>query len=436
MAYEGWFEFNGTEIMNAGRTVELSRVLGIDTVRLRRSKINWIETAFDAPLGFGHGGFGLGPFGLGDGDTLNYRDITQAPWYDAGVPASMEFAGALAMDVRGLEGSNHEGGITEYVTTGGHVDRGRAPTLSIVANVAIVARTERGAEYGLRWLNRALSPRTNLGQPRAGSDLTYFRYADAGSPKAHRRGVRLTRGSSITRKKTSKCATTWFVTFTLTAADPHEYGEEVPRVLLMGPATTVLAADPGATSGTVASVIEATCPVFDYSPIYDPNIPALLAPPTAPEFLPIGWNINAGMEFRRYWARVSPPEPSGLLVVPKITLGSDVEARRVRISIWPSGTALTVQCEPLFSVVVNYVPANTPIIIDGERQMGYAQSPNSPYARRVDSLLYSPSGGPVQWTSFSESTRFLVTLDNFRLGTGWEAGPGLGMSLSFIPKSD
>lgn len=428
MAYEGWLEFNGVEVFNIGRTVALSRTLGITAVRVRESSVGWIEMSMDDP-GFGYSAFGVDPFGYGDAGEVDYRRIEEAPWYDASHPASREFAGFLPLDVRGLEGSTHAAEVTEYITHGGHSGVGRNATLSIVANTVIVASTERGAEFGLKWLDRVLTPKST-GVFAVGHDLTYFRYAKAHAPKAHRRNVRMTRGTSVTMKRNTSCYSLWKATFTLTAGDPFEYGEPEERVAgLGGPTPTG-----DVTSHGAEDLVEEGCPVFDYSPVFDPAHPALIPSPTAPNFLPDGWDIEIGMGFRRRWAKV--PGSTSLSAVPRFAITSESDARRVRLSIWDGSEAPAVQCEPLWSAVVNYLPAGQTFYVDGEREMAYLWDGMTPFVRRADTVLFSPRGGPVEWPSISASN-LLVTLDTFSTGgSTYEGGGSIRASMSLVSKTD
>ena len=583
MAYEGWLMMGDTEIVNAGRTVELARVMGIDAIRQRRSATHWIEATFEDP-GFGTGEFGVGPFGIGDGDERNYRDVREAPWYEPQFDASKEFAGIFPLSVRGLEGSTLEASTTEFVTSGGFSGVSRNASLSIVVDAMVVATSERGAEYGLRWLNRVLRARPR-GTWSSGEDLSYFRYPDIGAPIAHRREVRLTRGTSVTMKRTKDCSTLWRVTFTLTAGDPFEYGESVPVLSDLGgtpifygpndninlvrdasghnngswvgdhtfvdagnppppahqngrtlrlpldgvyrqtqePLFNVTAGDvyslsaqgwvspdviqgegdpgnvwfaihfwdvqdnyiagagvlwtladagdgwitrvnPSVTvpenavtarvrirtngglnngavfvddlrvfrvkSGTRTDLMEFPCAQPDYAPLQDPAYPSLLAPPASPNLVPDGWIVRPGLYYSRYWARVEPIRPSTLLVVPTFTIVTTTGAwRGLRLSLWPSSVSTDSRCDPLFSIVLNYVPPNSTLFIDGERQAVYTWG-GEDFVRRADSIAFSPEMGPVQWTSLNSDQALLVTMDTFS-GTG-----SARVSLSLTPKSD
>lgn len=413
MAYDGYFKFGDIEIVNLSRTAQLAASMRIPSVWVRPADVAWIQTAL--------GGAG-------------YGNVANAPWYDAQFPASAEFAGVIPLSVQGLDDSTLEASTTEFVGDGGQSGSTRNGTLSIVWNVTLVGSTDRGVEFGRRWLANVLRGPAVLGRC-GGTDLTYFRYPRNDAPMVHRRAVSTTRGMSITRKRSAECSVLWTTTFTMTADDPYEYGENIAKITELGPAAG--ATGPGVqTSGTLTAV-QVNCPVYDYTPVYDPLYPALVSPPTAPTFLPPGWTIQPGVNFQRRWARVFSVEPSSLATVPVMRLSSTIEARMVRISIWDAAKANNAQCDPLFSVVVTYLPVNTPIYIDGEQRASYTWDGVSPSVRRTDSLLYAPTGQPMIWTGFNDPSQLLVTLDAMEKTPGVYQGEGaLRLSLDLVPKSD
>lgn len=466
MAYDGWLEYNDVVLVNVSRTVALARAMGVDTVRVRPESVDWIA-------------------GVAPGDT-DYADIATAPWYDPDYPATSEFAGYIPLSMTGLDDSTLESTTVEYITDGGHAGKSRNSTLQVVGNFAIIAKTERGAEFGKRWLDRVLR---SAGESRTfctGADLRYSRWLGADAPVVHRRDVRLTRGTSITSKRRGSCSATWLVTFTLTAADPYEYGEPEPMIGRMGgPGPTV---GPQMTDSGMVDLVETPCAQFDYTPIYDPLHPALVAPPVAPDFLPDGWDIEPGDPFTRYWARINPVEPSSLNAVPVISLyttsglgsptgpvtggtgsggpgtpagfglggfglgefgfgellgggggggsnddgGDGGAARMIRVSIWPAASEVDDQCDPLFSAVVTYLPANLPMYVDGEQKATYVWDGYSPVVRRADSLVYSDDANPLQWAAFNDPDGLLVTLDTFDTVNGGN----VRAALALVPKSD
>lgn len=412
MATNGWIEFNGVELVNLSRTAQLADVLGLGTVWQIPENVEWIQDAL--------GG-------------LEYDVIAEAPWYDSGYPASSEFAGVVPLSFTGLDDSTLVSSPLEYITDGGHSGKQRNTTLSIVASVAIVARTERGAEYGKRWLDRILKgtgPRMFC----SGSDMRYFRYADVDSPIAHRRDVRITRGASVTRKRKDDCSVTWLVTFTLTAGDPYEYGEPMSVVTTL---SDVAAEGPGVeVSGSVALTQE-VCPEFDYTPITDPLHNSLVPSPTAPDFYPDGWDLVPGTTFQRFWVRTTPTEPSPLLLVPILTFTVDDEARMVRVSIWPASEAESVQCDPLFSATVTYMPPDVEFTVDGEQKASYVWDGVSAGVRRADGVVYGLDAEPLQWTAFNDASGLLIALDLVSdSSSDMLAGGDVELAVSLVPKSD
>lgn len=412
MAYDGWIKFGNIELVNLSRTAQLAQSMGIDTLWTEPSTVQWIQDALAGE---------------------DYDLITEAPWYDAGHAASAEFAGIVPLSISGLDDSTLEASTTEYITDGGSSGKPRNKTLTLVASVAVVASTARGADFGKRWLDKVLTgsgARTTC----SGSDLRYFQYKQAEGqpvpPQAHRRDVTLSRGTSVTRKRESYCSATWMVTFTWTANDPFEYGDEVSVLASLGAAVPV-----GTTDYGTLAMTEQDCPVYDYTPIYDPLHPALVPSPVAPDFYPAGWAFVSGEDFTRWWAVLGPAEPSGLDFVPVLTLHAATEYRAVRVSIWPADRAVDTFCEPLWSAIISYLPAGIDFVIDGEQQAAYAWDGVSPVVRRTDSLVYGAGARPIEWDQFNDPSGLLVTLDALTDPAYYGDG-SLRASLSLVPKSN
>lgn len=415
MSYDGWMQYNGKEFINLSRTAQLADVMGITSLWPSPGELQWIQD---------------------DLGGLDYDDITTAPWYDPGFAPSTEFAGLVVLSVPNLDDSTLTRSTTEYIGDGGAPGLARNATLPLVWNVAIIASTDRGADFGKRWMDRQLK-NTKAGPGGArfslGGDLYYFRYAGDGAPKVHRRDVRLTRASTVTRKKRDSCSVTWWVTFTMTDHDSYEYGEADAAVASLGGTVT---GDELLASGT-ATLVQATCPVYDYSPIFDPLYPALIPSPTAPNFYPDGWAITPGRSFKRYWARFHAPEPTSLFSVPVITLTTTVDARMVRVSIWGNDWINDQQCGPVFSAVISYLPAGVTFYIDAEQKACYLWDGFSAQVRRTDTVVYSEAAGPVQWTAFGGEQNLNISLDTFDKTGGLFEGEGtIRAALSLVPKSD
>ncbi len=407
MAYDGWIELNEVELINLSRTAQLAEALGIDTLWTEPASVQWIEEAL--------GG-------------VDYALISAAPWYDSGVPASAEFAGVVPLSMAGLDDSTLEASTIEYTTDGGSSGKARNKTLSIVASVAILASTDRGADYGKRWLDRTLRA-AGAQTFCAGTEMRYFEFSQGqGLPApsiVHRRNVSLTRGTSVTRKYSTSCSSTWMVTYTWTANDPFEYGVAQEMFENLG---AVVIGSAVVASGTEDLVIT-PCGEYDFSPLYDPLYPALVPSPTAPDFYPAGWQWLPGTDIDRSWVTLDPVEPSAFRRVPVITLSSDTEARFIRVSIWGASAPVDGQCEPLWTAIVSYLPPDIDLIIDGEQQASYVWDGVSP-VRRADSLVYGVDARPIQWDSFNDPAGLLVAIDVV------EGAPLVTASLSLVAKSN
>lgn len=428
MAYDGWFTLGGTEIANLARTVRLAGTLGISSVRIREESVGWIEDALD-PLG-----------------ADPYADITNAPWYDSEIPASAEFAGVIPLEVAGLADSSMEATTIEYVTDGGRSGQSRLATKTLVWKIVLVAKTEAGADYGERWLSHVLDKPLAYDPTCIGASLRYFSFAQqAGAPEPpvkHLNRVRLTRGISITRKRTRSCSVLLSATFTTVAGDPYEYGEPLTQLTSLGGVTP---AGPGLATGGTEYLAQQSCPVFDFSPVYDPLYPALIAPPPPPNRLPAGWDMPPGRNFKRSWVRLLPVPPARSYFVPRVSLTTDTDARMVRVSIWADDGDGTEQeqCGALWSAIVSYLPSGDTFIIDGENQTAYVW--DGANSRLANSLVYSPDAKPMLWDSINglrnndPATRgFYVTFDVFEVepnsGT-WEGGGTARASLEFVQRS-
>ena len=423
MASINYFTLGGVEIVNAARTVDLARVLGVDSVSSNSPAYDWIRDIFGGPL----------------------TDMADAPWYNASDPASGEFAGFMPLSVGGLNDSSYEGQVTEYLTTGGHTGRGRSATRPLVFGGTLVASTTRGMEYGTRWFKQVLRGSATCG----GRDLNYFRTEGAVTSIGYRRNVALTRSLSVTGERRGRCSILRMATFTLTAGDPFAYGAS----LHLGDLTKAGAVggggfgmDPFGTDpfggvfvGAGTLVLEnALCPSLDFSPVSDPLFPALIQPPALPNFLPSGWNIEPGMKFLRIWAKVGPVGESLLDRVPVIDLGVGASApiRRARVAFWPADAAPDGQCHPLFSAVVSYAPTGGTVSIDGIRSIA-SFSGSDGVTRRADGVVFSPTAGPVDWTAFSDPDGFVITLDLFETAPGvYEGGADSVARFNLVERSD
>lgn len=428
MAYDGRISFGNKELIAHVRTYFLARALGISAVVMPRSQV---QGQLDE---------------TGDPDVYaaNLADVSKAPWYDPAVPASAEFAGILALGVSNLESSEDSAEVTQFTGDGGWVGRARRGTVDFVFDAIVVASTEAGAAFGYRWLNTSI--RAGSRDCGSGEVMEYRDTKDAGARSLARRAVRLTRGIEITRKRANDCSVLWSVSFTLTSGDPETYGAHA-----VGLASGLGSAEVG-TIGIVTPVpppvdlVETLCPSPDYTPLYDPEYPALIEPPTAPKIVPAGWQFTPGRTYRRWWGQTVSKRSILVGAKPDVWVYTGAEeARNIRVSLWAQGAdPTTASCSALYSVVISYIPADSVFVIDPFGEHSYAYVSGSPSeARRADSLVFSRSGGPVEWPVLDTSKvdlgvtgGYVVSVDQLEKmdapGT-YEGGDGVSVTVNLRP---
>lgn len=155
-----------------------------------------------------------------------------APWYDAAVPESAEFAGFWLLSVTGDDTRPTSRSVSQSVTGGGVFGRQRVTPRTIVVSGVLLGQSCCGVAYGLRWLGQALDGCTAPGCD--GADLEILSCCppeDVGSGDLFAtygrtmRRVALSSGPTVTRRAGDGCqagctADVIFVEFILTAAEP------------------------------------------------------------------------------------------------------------------------------------------------------------------------------------------------------------------------
>ncbi|WP_328434592.1 hypothetical protein [Streptomyces sp. NBC_00425] len=79
-----------------------------------------------------------------------------APWYDAAVPESTEFAGVLLLSIEGLDENPVKRSVTNAISGGGVLGPARVLPRTLVFTAVLLGSTCCGVEYGLHWLTEAL----------------------------------------------------------------------------------------------------------------------------------------------------------------------------------------------------------------------------------------------------------------------------------------
>ncbi|MET8609832.1 hypothetical protein [Streptomyces misionensis] len=235
MAVDWYMEYGGVELVNHAR---------LNT---------YLETV-GSPL-TGWSGCGCPTFGADVLEELPYTTpddpASPAPWYDADVPESAEFAGLMVLDVAGMDDYPVQRSVTGGIAGGGSIGPARAVPRTITVTALVLGSTCCGVDYGLHWLSQALQGCVS-GDCDGDCLVTYNCCpGETGMTPAefnarHRRTLRrvaLTDGPRVTARAGDGCGTgqcqsgadILTVEFVLTAAVPWLYTDPTPVLEVVPP---------------------------------------------------------------------------------------------------------------------------------------------------------------------------------------------------------
>lgn len=455
MAWTGYFEYDGNEVINVSRVEAYAKSAGM----------NWFRPLYENDA--------LG-YMLGDGLRYVSPFLDPAPWTDPDIPASFDFMGVYPLDVTGIEDSTRSAEVTENTGDGGVPSRMRNSSKTLVFSAIILATTDAGASYGIRWLKSVLvtGPCGSQGSATCpGADLCYldsspdmylpdqisnktFAVDDPSDPgtfveapedcldpylRSFRKVV-FNSGPTITGKReTSDDMAVWSVQFTATVGMPYEYGPEVPVLEGMLRSHSGEAEDEFEDESTDDSHrgiknpyvdprddddfhyddegyihTEPDCAQAEYLPIYDPLSPSAIPPPAPPSVPLSNW------EKPKNWRRRTIAIPARYVpewgeVVPKITLharSKEIRTVRMRLYADPFGEGVDDErsCDWCADLVVSYIPPNHTLVLDGSEQTVYAVSDGG-QRRRADSLVFRTDGTPFDWPALSCGFGYVLAVD-------------------------
>lgn len=455
MAFDGYFVFDGSEVINVARTEQYAKNLGA----------TWLRPQYNNDS--------LG-YMLGDGLRYTTPLLDDAPWVDGDLNESLDFLGLYPLGIEGLESATRTATVFEGIGNGGVVRNIRHSTKTSVFSGAILAMSEAGAEYGLRWLKQVLNGApcgggTN-GVECSGADLCYLSAApnmevptenepEFSGPAYNEglygdglygfgltpetcltpylrtlRNVTVTQGPLVTAKRSlSDGSAVWTVSFTMVAGKPYEFGASVPIIEGFLADETMPPWAPGIEGGLYTSspyaVVEASCPTPVYSPVYDPLCPAMIPPP-GPASVAMGCFPSPSNWFRRH---ITIPEqyiPLWGDVVPRIEIHVDQEAvRGLRLRFYAdpdnTGDPNIDPCAFCGDILFSYIPPNCTLVFDAVDQEVYIQQQGHG-RRRADSLVFKTDGTPFDWPVLSCGSAYIVTFDM----TQTQVAPVIDMSLT------
>jgi hypothetical protein len=432
MAWDGWWEYGGSEFINTQRTAKYVKATP------------WFRCppcTSDLALM------------LGDRE---YSSPLQddPPWADPHRPESYGFYGLWPLDVSGIDDSSRTGTVIESIGDGGVVGRVRHATKAVVFNTLLLARDDCGADYGIRWLRQLL-----LGSacgPRAtavcsGEDLCYLSccptldwsgedhipLTDCLPPYLRSlRQVVFNNGPTVMSKaEASDGAAIWSVQFTAVAGNPFEFGSEVPIIegFLNPTVTNPYLIDPPGVMDTNPKVFdEVTCVAPTWQPVVNPKCPDVIMPPGPPTIkigcyqAPANWN-------RRQFTIPKEQIPLWGEVVPKIEVHAttgDVENLRLRFyaDVEGDGDVSQDPCAYCGDIVFSYVPSGTTMVLDASDQITYVLSQGGE-RQRADGLVYKTDGTPLEWPVLTCGMGYVVTVDLPQIG------PVPTVDLSLYPRA-
>ncbi len=363
MSYRGWFQFGTVELANSARAAAyLDRCNRTSTVEVFQND-SWPDQ---------HIYLSQEPYSDPADDG--------APWWQADVPASVDFYGVWPLAVDGLDSTPIDRTVNESAGVGAAFGVPHPESRKLKFEALLLAGTPEGAEYGLGWLNAAL--RGDLcAEP---DEPRMLRYLDVTPPLewddtdaevrakayAHERwlyDVALTSSVEITQRfgqylPERRQSTCFKVTFELTAGNPYIWRAPTslvdPILLSAGTPLTVTF------EKQVAGECPTACPPGD-APLYDPNLPAPVALPRP--LTPASAVGCAPIESKR--TRVTLPSSSfhsWESQVPTVVIQTGPQAERyVRIQ-WSRGVDITdLGCQSIGEVMIGYIPANATFTLDG-----------------------------------------------------------------------
>lgn len=155
--YDGYLRFGGLEVINAART-------------LAYVKAGCVPAGFEVEVPIPCDGLGEA---LGDG-PYRMPALDDAPWYDAGDPATWQFGGVIPLEITGLDGTTRTAGVNERLGDGGTATLARRSTRPIVVSALLTGRDAPSVHAGLEWLNTVLHRTCLPGEACGGVPLEAF----------------------------------------------------------------------------------------------------------------------------------------------------------------------------------------------------------------------------------------------------------------------
>lgn len=380
--FRGWLQLGDREIANSSRVVTLAGARGTPTSDTA------LTGAACAPcrnlqVGYDDSWPGLRDY-LGDPP---YEDITTAPWYD-GSDASREFYGVWVMSIDGGDAIPIAVDVTDALCSGGVAGRHRDTYSTLSISALIWACTNRGARYGLRWLNCQL---------RTARTPTVLRYLDAHPESGTaddleraRRQVIVSAPATITEVMgrpvaDHQQASLFRVDWELTALDPYAWTTSTVRPVVWDSQAVEQiewAHAPDCASGTceLPELLSTTCP------------PAIID--TRPAPIPVcgGCLPVCEIETRTWQLDLTGSGCDLTAVSTTVTAG----AEDVTAQFWWRPCGSVSDCDITGRLQITGLPAGEAVIADSVDGRGYAVIAGARGRQR--GIIGTPTGAPWRGT--------------------------------------
>lgn len=413
MAYIGWYEYGGTEIINVARTSKY----------VNDARVNWFRGCYET-----------------DDLRLLLEDRPygsplqdDAPWLDPDDPNTFNFWGVYPLDISGVEDGTATANVVENTGDGGVIGRVRHTTKTLVFNTVLLGADEAAVEAGFRWLRIVLAgiPCGGGGGDCGGETLCYLSAAPCipagctdliGCMFTYQRSLRdvgITVGPVITAKRTATDGSTmWVVTWTMVAGNPYEFGPEQPLINgFMDPTVDVpffggVVPEGGSFDEDGELQSDVLCAQPTYQPVVDP-LCALITPPPPPPTVALDCFDFPDQFLRRQY--VIPPQYTPLWndQVPRFDIYAPADVRNMRVRFYTdvrgTGDPSDDPCNYCSEFTVSYIPANSTLVIDASEHRAYMITPGGTQ-KRADHLIHGAEG-PFDWPALTCGIGYIVTVD-------------------------
>lgn len=402
MAYAGYLQLGGNEIVNNSRVYMYARGMGITAITCAQCE--------------------LLPRALGD-DPYTSPDQDDAPWWDPTIVASKDFAGVLGLEIIGLDHPVNTREPVPLAADGAALYPVRRRQREIQMRAMLFALTECALSYGRTWIAAAVRG-SICGLQCIGDELCFLsccpQMCPAPSPDPDDQcgnsewrtvyNVGILEGPIV--RQTTRLNTGFMqeVEFTLTGGNPFIYRR--PVLVANGPTEQQVV--PGFNAEDDPDCVEATNCVAAAT---ESEVCKRLPLPELP-LVPIDPCFPTG-PFTAYRAIITVPRditPNWLETVPLLRIRVGPRPLKRFMIRWYTNTAEIdcfeglenpipelrpiSPCDACAELHIPIVPANSTLTLDGRIDRAWVDCPGGPGLATAEPYIYGRGGTAFQWPAF------------------------------------